>query len=286
MAENKDVNTKADDAVALLTEVQTKMKSTEFSMSDVPLSTLSTKAVPTKTIVPALTRKSLTDTTMSDDSALSVSTSSTKSSSDKEPTSPKILMTPELNTQRRRNADVFLKELQAGILEKGKWVSYSDGKLVRTAPTRAEAVTGLSLGYYCTLVGRDPSKVTILLTEGQRRQDNQMGDRYVIPIMIQEEKAFLLVDTGSPMNCILPQFARQLGLEEVGDGQFQYACHLDGSDHLLDFYNLNNNNHQRIVTEVDAKGILGVDGLDHLKTAILSRSIFVQTEIIARCGCP
>jgi len=88
------------------------------------------------------------------------------------------------------------------------------------------------------------------------------------------------------MNCILPQFARQLGFEEVGDGQFQYSCRLDGSDHVLDFYNLNDNNHQRIVTEVSAKGILGVDGLDHVRTAVLSRSIFVQSEITARCGCP
>jgi hypothetical protein len=75
----------------------------------------------------------------------------------------RVIATLKTDSQRLRNAAVFAEDLKAGKLEVGKWASYSDGKLVRIATTRAEAVTGLALGYYCTLVGRDPSKVVILL---------------------------------------------------------------------------------------------------------------------------
>lgn len=95
----------------------------------------------------------------------------------KEPKSPRIVITAQVNAQRRRNAEVYSKDLQEGKLERGKWVAYSDGKLARVGRTQAEAVTGLPLGYYCTLVGRDPNKVTILLTGGERKVESQIGGR-------------------------------------------------------------------------------------------------------------
>jgi len=75
-------------------------------------------------------------------------------------------MTKELSEIRVKNSEAYKLDLENGKLTRGKWVSYVDGKLVRSEDTRAAAVKGLALGYYCNQVGRDVTKLLILLAPG------------------------------------------------------------------------------------------------------------------------
>lgn len=66
-------------------------------------------------------------------------------------------ITAKIIDERTRNYTAFKKEEHN--LAKGQWVTFQDGRFFQSGTTEQEAVKGLSLGYFCGLVGYDPTKV-------------------------------------------------------------------------------------------------------------------------------